>query len=479
MPTPRLSLIVAAFVMASWSLAGFAVDQGPARAKGARRARGATARPASQTPPPPQLPPQQPPEITLVISGEIGAPPRYAVPDFVALSTDNESVTVAKTVGPVLWDDLAFEREFYMIPRDTYGSIPAAKSFAEIPFDRWRELGADGLVFGTVQRSGSTIRVEARLFDVRTRRQVFAKEYSGSAANPRLFAHTISDEIHQQQRALRGVARTKLTFSSDRDGERLSGSVENRTIKEIYISDYDGANERRVTISRSLNVFPTWSADARAIAYTSYRYTYPDLLISYIYQGTNDRPTKDRGHNWLAAWSPDGTRLAFTSNRDGNPEIYVMNRDGSGTQRLTNHPGIDSTPTWSPTGNQIAFTSDRSGAPQIYVIGADGLDLRRITSESYADRPAWSPAPFNEIAYASRSGPGFDIRVLDLASGDRRSLTFGEGSNESPAFAPNGRHLAFASTRSGKSQVFTIARDGKNLRQVTKAGNNYTPNWSQ
>ena len=34
-------------------------------------------------------------------------------------------------MGAVLWDDLAFEREFYMVPRDTYQSIPAARSFAE------------------------------------------------------------------------------------------------------------------------------------------------------------------------------------------------------------------------------------------------------------------------------------------------------------------------------------------------------------
>ena len=60
-----------------------------------------------------------------------------------------------------------------------------------------------------------------------------------------------------------------------------------------------------------------------------------------------------------------------------------------------------------------------------------------------------------------------------------RQLTFGEGTNESPAFAPNGRHLAFTSTRAGKSQIFTIARDGKDLRQITRTGNNYQPDWSK
>ena len=46
------------------------------------------------------------------------------------------------------------------------------------------------------------------------------------------------------------MARTKLTFNSDRDGERMSGTVENRGVKEIYIADYDGENQRRMTVNR-------------------------------------------------------------------------------------------------------------------------------------------------------------------------------------------------------------------------------------
>jgi TolB protein len=432
----------------------------------------------AQQPPAPQPRPQQPTDIESVISGDPGTPPRMAVPDFVALTPD--AAEAAKIIGPVLWDDLEFEREFYMIPRDTYNTVRAARSVDQVPFDSWRELGADAVVFGTVSRSGNEVRVEARLFDVRSRRSVFAKEYTGSAANARLYAHTIADEIHQQQRALRGVARTKLTFSSDRNREKLTGTVENRDTKEIYISDYDGANQRRITVNRQLNITPVWSPDGRAIAYTSYRRGFPDIYVALIYQGTQQTPTNGRGHNFLPAYSPDGTRMAFMSNRDGNPEIYVMNVDGSNVRRLTNHPRIDVTPTWSPSGTQIAFTSDRSGSPQIYIMGADGTNVRRLTTaESYADRPTWSPAPFNEIAFAGRTGPGYDIKVYDLASGQTKQITFGEGSNESPAYSPNGRHLAFVSTRGGRSNIYTIGRDGRGIRQITRDGNNFTPSWSQ
>ena len=431
----------------------------------------------AQPPPQPQQKPQS--EIGLILTGEAGAQTRLAVPDLLSLSSDRETTEAARTISEVLWDDLNYEREFYMIPRDTYKSIPPAPTIDAVPYDRWRELGADGVVIGTVQKVASGIKVELRLYNVRARQSLFGREYTGSAANPRLYAHTMSDELHESQRSLRGVARTKLTFSSDRNREAVVGTVEKRDVKEVYVADYDGANPRRITINRSLNITPNWSPDGRSIAYTSYRTGVPDIMISNIYAGTMETPTKNTGQNWLPVFSPDGKKIAFTSNRDGNPELYVMNRDGSDVRRLTNNPEIDTSPTFSPAGTQIAFTSGRSGTPQVYVIGIDGAGLRRISQESYADRATWSPAPFNEIAFTARTGPGFDIKIQSIATGETRQITFGEGTNESPAWSPNGRHLAFSSTRAGRLQIFTVDRDGRNLRQITKEGNNQTPNWSQ
>ena len=77
-----------------------------------------------------------------------------------------------------------------------------------------------------------------------------------------------------------------------------------------------------------------------------------------------------------------------------------------------------------------------------------------------------------------RPGNGTQIRIMDLASRESKQLTF-EGTNESPSFSPNGRHIAFASTRTGRSQIFTMGRDGKNVRQITRSGSNYQPDWSR
>ena len=446
---------------------------------------GVTTAARQQSPAPAPAPSvQQPSDVSLVISSGGGGLPHYAVPDFVGLNP--EATELGKMLGQVLWDDLAYEREIDMIPRDVYGSIAVARTPEQIPFTAWRELNADGVVFGTVQKTGKDVKVQVRLYNALTRQLVFGSEYAGTDQNPRGFAHTIADEIYKQQRNLTGVARTKIAFISDRERQRVRGTgQQSRESKEVWITDYDGANPRRITLGNELNASPAWSPDGRALAYTSWRKVVsggaPDVFISRIFQGVLEYPTKGGiDTNMQATFSPDGTRITFVSNRDGNLEVYVANVDGSGLRRLTNHPAAEAAPTWSPTGDQIAFTSDRGGTPQIYVMSSsDGSGLRKISSEAHADRATWAPAPYNEIAFAARSGPGFDIKVFDLSTGETRQVTFGEGSNESPTYSPNGRHIAFMSTRKGNAQVFTMTRDGRDVRQVTTTGNNTTPAWSK
>ena len=439
---------------------------------------------AQQPPAAPAPPPQQPSEIEVRITGDPGVPPRYAVPDFVALTPN--AAEAAKMLGQVLWDDLNFEREFYMIPRDVAATIPAARTATDVPFDAWREVGADAVFFGTVAQKGNDVVVQVRLFNVRTRQSVYAEEFTSAARNARRIAHTISDIVHKQQRGLDGVARTRLTFVSDRNNESILGTVEKRNVKEIYVADYDGANQQRITTTRQLNLNPTWSSDARGIAYSAFRNNVaPDIFLSLIYTGVLQNLTKGRypGGAYLPVYSPDGKQILFSATAEGAraPDLWVMNADGSNARRLTTHPDSDGSPTWSPSGTQIAFASDRlsPGRPQLFFMNADGSNVRRLpVPDGQSDRPTWAPAPYNEIAYHASTGPGWDIKVHELTTGLTRQLTFGEGTNESPVYSPSGRHLAFTTTRFGNVQLVTIGRDGNGLRQITRTGNNQTPDWS-
>ncbi len=435
-----------------------------------------------------QDPPQRQTQLDLSMSGR-SYQPRLGLPDFIVPAGDEELAKAARTVAEVLWADLDFEKEFYMIPREESARIPTAASPQALPAQRWAQLGADFVLMGTVRRRGEEFEVDLRSIAVRGRdpgSQHFGRQYQGcTTETPRACAHYIADDFHKETRGLDGVAQTRLAFVSNRDGSPVTGRPMPNpgASKEIYVADYDGANQRRVTANQKLNIAPSWSPDARSLVYTSWESGFQDIYVIHPFGGgPRSRPAagNEHIHNMLAAWSPDGQRLAFSSARDGGrTDVWVVNRDGSGLRNLTpNTPNWDdSAPTWSPDGTQVAFTSDRSGTNQIYTMAADGTGVRRIISQQHSDRPTWSP--LNYIAFTLGSGPGHDIAVYDTLKNEVRVLTDGLGSNGSASVAPNGRHIAFTTTRWGREQVAVIDYPtGRNIRRITSAGSNTYPSWS-
>jgi len=420
-------------------------------------------------------------EIRTEIGGPAGSLPRLAVPSFLVTGSDAELVQAGKTLTDVLWKDLEFEREYQMVGQAGDATQIAPATADALAYESWSQI-ADEVLVGSVRKTDASLLVEVRAMDVARKSSTFARRYACSVRDIRRCAHTIADEFHKERRNLDGVARTKIAFVSDRDGERSGGAVV-RPVKEVYLADYDGDRATRLTKRGSLNVAPSWSPDGRAIVYQSYQTGYVDIFIQSLFdvQVQLARPARgtDRAQNYLPAWSPDGRRIAFQSNRDGGAyEIYTVRPDGSDLRRLTFDPSWDGSPTWSPDGTKIAFTSDRSGSNQVYIMSADGGPAEKLTSEPVkADRPTWA---LNYIAYSAEV-PGDGIQLKQINPGTRKvvQLTTGGGRNESPVVAPNGRHIAFVTNRwGGKEQIAVMDADGKNVRQITFIGNNRYPSWS-
>lgn len=431
--------------------------------------------------------PQKPQQTELVLRmTDPSFHPRIGVQDFSAAG-DAALREAAKTVADVLWADLDYEREYYMVPRKSSASIPVAATAATLAFSQWSQI-ADVVMMGDVKASGASMTVDIRLINVsgsNPGQQVFGQSYQGcTIANARYCAHSIADDIHKTQRGLDGVARTKIAFTSDREPATMSSRPvrDAGASKEIFIMDYDGANIRRITFNRSLNIAPVWGPDGRTLAWASYASIYPDVYVATLDGRPATRPANgtDVIHNQNPAISPDGKRIAFSSSRGGRPgyfDIWVVDRDGSNLRNLTNSPdSSEGAPTWSPNGTQLAFTSDRTGTNQIHLMSADGTGNTRFTFEGHADRPTWSSKNF--IAYTLKQPAGHDIAVKNLTGQPPDIITGGRGSNIQPTVAPNGRHIVFVTTRWGKQHLASVDRDGKYIRQLTTVGNNTYPNWS-
>jgi TolB protein len=408
------------------------------------------------------------------------------VPDFIVPGGDAKFKDVGRLLAETLWGDLEFEREFQMIDRKATASIPPAATPDALAFDRWQEFGAHFVVHGIVRPTAQGFNVDLQVIAIRGaargRRDHGATYGPCSMDNVRYCAHYIADDMHAKLRQLDGVARTKIAFTSDRNAapmlnRRLANSGD---AKEIYIADYDGENETRITANNSLNISPVWGPDTRTLAYVSYATGFPDIYLTLFDGRAPARPANgsDRNQHYLPAISPDGSRIAFASSRGGSMDIWVVNRGGGQPRNLTpNTPtSAEVSPTWSPSGDQIAFVSDRGGRTAIYLMRADGLDQQRIYGEMQADRPTWSK--LNSIAFTVVGSGTKDIALLDVRDRTVRILTDGRGANESPSVSPNGRHVVFVTTRWGKEQIATVGIDGRNIRRLTEAGNNGWPNWS-
>jgi Tol biopolymer transport system component len=160
---------------------------------------------------------------------------------------------------------------------------------------------------------------------------------------------------------------------------------------------------------------------------------------------------------------------------DGFTDIYSVNPDGSGELQLTDNLGVDysESPEWSPDGKLIAFvTNSASSGQQIYVMNADGSGKTRVTDPpGNSLSPAWAPDG-QRLVFAS----GGDLWMLSLDDFSRSRLTNTPGAEASPDWSPDGSRIAFALG----GRIWSIAADGSDPQPITPTSppSATAPDWS-
>ena len=405
---------------------------------------------------------------TLVLEGGTRTQIRLAFP---AAEHDpsiaGDAVHAAREIEQTLRDDLE-QDPIFNTQGPTELAVVALSGDRDRDFEQYRSLGNEVVLLTNLKQEGDKLVLDGWAYDLPSKQSILGKRFRGTRSQTRLIAHYMADALHYQFSGRRGISLTTIAFHSDRSGDQ-----------ELYLMDYDGRNQRRISGHQSTSGYCDWSPTGDAIAYLSYFSGTPSIYYVDLASG-NKVPVYSQGPlNLSPSFSPDGRRIAFAHSRGSNIDIYVCDRDCRDPQRLTDSAGIDTNPSWSPDGSQLAFTSSRSGRPNIYVMDADGSNLRRVSFEGeYNDGAAWRPDG-SHLAYASRPGRHrFQIALTGLVDLVTRYLTSGPDSYEEPSFSPDGQRIAFTVKRGAESQVFVMGAGGGDWRQLTHEGNNAGPDWS-
>ncbi len=386
----------------------------------------------------------------------VAAPPLMVLPGTPA--------DVAHAFQGVLDQDLAAAAPIALVDPRLY-SLVEDDPRPEILNQRWRSIGAQFLLTGTVVRGGGQLVVEARLVDLVSGEFAFAKRYRAGVSAADVVAHTLANDLVQVFTGRPGPFLSKMAFISDRSGN-----------KELWVMDWNGSNPKQLTKHGAIALAPAWAPDGKHLVFTSFLRGGPALFQLTPSEGYLRLLWDQGGVNSSASFSPDGKEIAFASSNDGNVDIYVMPAEGGTPRRLTTARGIDTQPSWAPNGRQIAFTSSRSGSPQIYLMDATGTNVRRLSfGGGFHDEPAWAPDGIR-IVCTTRDDGNFQLATIDTVTGDRIVLR-GPGNNESPVFSPDGSLIAFSSDRTGGPQIFITDSDGI-PHQLTTDGENHSPTWT-
>jgi dipeptidyl aminopeptidase/acylaminoacyl peptidase len=292
-----------------------------------------------------------------------------------------------------------------------------------------------------------------------------------------------------------------------------------RNSARIWMSPMTGGAAVPMTGAGQPASNPRWSPDGKYLGFTAARnggesqvWTLNRLggeaeQLTEVKQGVDD-----------FEWSPDGTRVLLSVSDpkpdrpkadSANPEIPLpvvvdrlqFKRDVTGyldrrrthlyvfdvpTRKLTQITSgdfDDSDPAWSPDGKLVAFVSNRTEEPDnnrnsdIWIVAADNTDkgqtLRRLTTNPGSDEsPAWSPDG-KSIAYITTIDvPAMwyatqHLAVIPAAGGTPalpiRSL---DRNASSPRYSPDGKEIYFLLEDSGASHLARIPAGGGPLSRV-------------
>jgi Tol biopolymer transport system component len=272
---------------------------------------------------------------------------------------------------------------------------------------------------------------------------------------------------------------------------------------------------KRLTVDPEQNGFPSWSPDSKSIVYqfTTWKDSLGKNGLWVISREGTGAKQIFKGLAEHAKWSPDGRFIVFDADT-GNGIKMIPSEGGETINFLPDSIHIQNggLPCWSPDGSQLAFlegtglsiciydmktgdvesifskedmvplpagwTNDgksilaalmdmQSRKSSMLKISVDGKAVETISGhhENFYRYLALSPDG-SLLVYAVIEGKYLELWVMLAEGGKSLPLTITQNAhNEGPAWSPDGKSIAFNSTRSGNHDVWIMNVDIEQLKK--------------
>jgi TolB protein len=171
-----------------------------------------------------------------------------------------------------------------------------------------------------------------------------------------------------------------------------------------------------------------------------------------------------------ATFAADGAAYAFVQSK-GNLNLKLVIRDAATGKDAVFDPGGGFAgvrrPSFHPKGERVCFgIPAANGGQEIASVGRDGKDRKTLTTGGINNWPAYSPDG-KRIAFCSSREGTLALYVMNADGKDAKRVGKLEGMQLRPCWSPDGSRLAFTWNRAGVYGIHVIALDGTGLMRLT------------
>ena len=323
-----------------------------------------------------------------------------------------------------------------------------------IDVDAWQKLGAEAIVKVAAQKKDDKqISVLGIAYFLNVGKEpVYQKTIVVPKGDARITAHRITDALIGALTGRPGSFASELTFSGK--------WAQNR---RIFRMDADGNSLLALTDPMDTAIAPNFGAPGHILYAVSHDYA-PFAVMDHFQNANKPLGLPFNTSVYSLAFNKDRSKLAVAVSEDSRSSIYVGNPDGTGMKKVSTSE-LATRPAWSPSGKLAWVGGDPAqGTQRIWVDGKPVSPAGfTAASPSFCDTEDGI-----KLVYSVATGNNHQDLVIAAEKGQNMArLTQNQGSNSYPACSPDGRLVAFFSTRDKSPGIWLMSLKSWKAQQVS------------